>query len=68
MLDANLSSSYSITTLQKDLCLPGSFSAVEGVVVKQGQDAAVIGQQTSCYVDHPLTLLVGLCEDMETRC
>lgn len=48
------------------LCLPGSFPALEGVVVEQGEDSAVIGQQTSSYVDHPLALLVGLYEDMET--
>lgn len=39
---------------------------MEGVVVEQGEDSAVIGQQASRYVDHPLTLLVGLYDDMET--
>ena len=50
------------------LCSPGSFSTLEGVAVEQREDRAVIGQQTSRYVDHPLTLLVGLCEDRETEC
>lgn len=44
---------------------PGSLSASEGVAVEQGEDRAVVGQQASRYVDHPLTLLVGLCENME---
>lgn len=47
--------------------LPGGFSTFEGVVVKQREDCAVVGQQTPCYVDHPLALLVGLRENMETR-
>lgn len=50
------------------LCLPGTFSALEGVVFEQGEDRAVIGQQPPCYVDHPLTLLVGLGGDTETGC
>lgn len=39
---------------------PGRISPLEGVVVEQGEDCAVVGQQASCYVDHPLTLLIGL--------
>lgn len=48
------------------LCLPGSVYALEGVLVEQREDCAVVGQQASCYVDHPLTLLIGLYE-MEMR-
>lgn len=40
--------------------LPGGVSALEGVVVEQREDGAVVGQQASCYVDDPLALLVGL--------
>lgn len=40
---------------------------MEWVVLEQREDCAVVGQQTSCYVDHPLTLLVGLCENMDAK-
>lgn len=50
------------------LRLPGTFSALEGVVVEQGEDCAVVGQQAPCYVDHPLALLVGLHGNMGATC
>lgn len=48
--------------------LPGNFSALERVVVEQGEDSAVVWQQTPRYVDHPLALLIGLYEKMEKGC
>lgn len=35
---------------------------MEGVVVEQWKDGGVVGQKTSCHVDDPLTLLIGLNE------
>lgn len=35
-------------------------------MVEQGEDRAVVGQQTSGDVDHPLVLLVGLRENTKS--
>lgn len=40
--------------------LPGGFSAVKRIVVDEREDGAVVGQQTSGDVDHPLALLIRL--------
>lgn len=40
----------------------GTVSALEGVVFHQGENRCVVGQQSAFYVDHPLTLLIGLVE------
>lgn len=36
---------------------------MEGVVVEQWKDGGIVGQKTSCDVDNPLTLLIGLNEN-----
>lgn len=40
--------------------LPGCLSVVKRIVVHERQDGAVVGQQASCDVDHPFTLLISL--------